>query len=974
MWYRILGPLSVGAGDRPVPLTAPRDRIVLAMLLLHAGRVVGVDALIEAVWDDDPPVTARGQLQNCISRLRRVLPAAAIRSDPAGYRIDPPADRLDSLVFARLAADGRRDKDPAALRRALDLWRGEALSGIDSEAVRRTALVWNEQYVQVCEDWAELESVAGRHRELIAPLSEMVERFPSRERLRGRLIQALAGAGRPADALAEFRRFRAWLSEELGIEPGPALQELHRQLLAGETPPDAPAPEPAVVRSLPRTVADFTGRAGLVARLRGRIDGPGPVVLALDGMAGSGKTTLALHLATLVGDRFPDAHLYVDLHGHSDREPLEPSAALLSLLRRLGVEKIPDDGEERAARWRDEMAKRRALVVLDNAASSAQVIDLLPAAADSLVLVTSRRRLLGLDGVHPESLPVFDEAEAVALLARIAGDRVRAEASATADLVRRCGGLPLAIRLAGSRLAHRPRWQVADLVQRFGSAALPELTAEKRTVAGAFALSFGQLPAPAQRLFRLLGLHPGLLDVAAAAALGERTPADAADLLDDLVDVHLLEEPEPGVFRMHDLLHEYAAALAAELGEEDRREALRRLLDLEIGAALGTLDATRRRSVLRKLGLTELPSADLVAIVADPGRRLDRAHSHLYALVEAAIEAGLPEYSWRLARASWWRLYVSGYTDDSRAMLLRARDEARRVGDVEAQAICANCLAAISFRRARFAEAQALLQEAIRARRMLGDRLGLSDNLVNLGGIYLLTDRFVEATEVLREASALNQQGRWDDLNAMVLLDGLSAALSGLGSYDEALRTQRRRLMGLLPGRDPVGIVQSLVRLVSIRRRAGLITAARAERTLRIVLRQALRIRYLEGAAEVRLLLGDVLRELGRHDEAVEQLEQALVLFDRVDDRRFRPVVLNTLATVRRETGDPAAAARTHRQALELATAAAQPFQAARAHLGLGDCDPDPDSARASWRTAERIFTELRVPERHDAAARLHGT
>jgi DNA-binding SARP family transcriptional activator/tetratricopeptide (TPR) repeat protein len=959
MRFRILGPLSVTVDDAPV--TASRDRIVVSMLLLRAGAVVPVDALIEAVWGDDPPATARAQLQTCVSRLRRVLPPGVIASDPAGYRIVVGADDLDAVVFARLAAS----KDPALMRRGLDLWRGDALSGIESEAVRRAAATLDEQRALAFEDWAELELVVGHERDLIGPLTDFAERFPLRERLRGQLIRALAGAGRTADALAEFRRLREALRDELGIEPGQPLQDLHRRILSGE-----PA---ALVRALPRTVADFTGRDELVTRLLKRAAEGGSVVLALDGMAGGGKTTLALHVAARLGERYPDAHLYVDLHGHSDRQPLEPSAALLVLLRRIGIsaDRVPPSLDERIDLWRRELTGRRALVILDNAASSEQVVDLLPASAEVLVLVTSRRRLAGLDGVHPESLAVLDEPEAIGLLARIAGDRVFAEPEAAADLVRRCGGLPLAIRLAGARLAHRPRWRVADLVRRFGAAALPELAAENRTVAGAFALSFGQLPEPARRVFRLLGTHPGgWFDAPAVAALADLPVDEAAGLLDDLVDVHLIEEPEPHVFRMHDLLHEYAAALAAELPGEQRHAAVRRLLDLELAAVLRTLTTTaRRRAVLNDLALDEVPGAALADAIDDPADRLGRGRLYLGGLVTAALEAGRPEFSWQLARAAWWPLWSAGYTDDIRTLFNRARAEARAAGNDRVQAMCTNYLASIHFRRAQFDDALALLHEAIRLRRAIGDPAALSSSLSNLVAIYLQTDRFVEAAEVALETLRLAEQAG-DDHAVIMRLDAVSTTLSRLGRYEEAVRLQRRRLIAVIEADDDPNRVHCLMTLLIIRWQAGQITPAVAERSLRVVLRHAERLRYLQVVGEIRVELADVLRASGRHPEAIAELELALEVFEMLGDRILLSRVLNIRAMVLREAGDPVAAAGLHRRAFDLAQAMSQPYQAARARLGLGDCAADPAVAREHWREAEEIFTRLQVPDRFEAASR----
>jgi DNA-binding SARP family transcriptional activator len=593
MRFGILGPLAVTDGTQDVTITAGRDRIVLAMLLLQHDRIVGIDELLDAMWDDGPPATARGQLQNCVSRLRRMLPPATISTHPAGYAIRTGEHELDARAFTAAVDEARElvaaDSDAARrmLRQALDLWRGPALSGIDSRPVRQRAAILDEQQAATTEDWVDLELAGGRERDLLGELAGLVERFPLRERLRVQLMTALFRAGRQADALAEYRRARTMLRAELGVEPGPALRELHQRILRGQ---EASAPRPGHhrraaatgARCLPRTVGDFTGRAETIDRLVREIeqaDSAVPFIKIIDGMAGSGKTTLVLHIANAVAERYPDAQLFVDLHGHSERRPLDPAAALVALLGQLGVVagRIPADLADRVALWRSELAGRRTLVVLDNAASSAQIGPLLPAAAGSLTLITSRRRLAGLDSVRPESIPLLTEAEGVELLGRIAADRVAAEPEAAAEVVRRCGRLPLAIRLAGSRLAHRQRWRVADLVRRLGEhgAALPELAAEQRTVVSAFALSYGQLAESQQACFRLLGLYPGeRFDAAAAAALTGVALDEAEDLLDDLVDMHLLEEPEPGVFRLHDLMREYAATLAAQDPEDVRRAAL----------------------------------------------------------------------------------------------------------------------------------------------------------------------------------------------------------------------------------------------------------------------------------------------------------------------------------------------------------------------------------------------------------------
>jgi DNA-binding SARP family transcriptional activator/tetratricopeptide (TPR) repeat protein len=984
MRYRILGPLSVTEDGQDVSITAGRDRVVLAVLLLRAGHVVSVAALVDAVWGTDPPATARGQLQTCVSRLRRVLPPGAIDRDPAGYRIDVRAGELDAAEFGRLVAAAREHRDADLFRRALGLWRGAALDGLDSSAVRQAATVLDDQHVAAIEDWADLELAAGRERDLVVELSALVDRFPLKERLRGQLMLALYRSGRQGDALAEYRRTRTMLTAELGVEPGRELQELQTAMLTGQVPdPERPRPVSATgspVRCLPRTVGDFTGREAVVERLLGTIaaaDPAGPVIAAIDGMAGSGKTTLALHVATLVGDRFPDAHLFVDLHGHSDRTPLEPAAALLILLRQLGIsgERVPSSRSERLDLWRTELAARRVLVVFDNAASSQQVVDLLPTSAGSLALVTGRRRLAGLDGVRAESLPVLTEDEAVALLNRIAGDRVAVEPDAVIEVVRRCGALPLALRLAGSRLAHRPQWQVADLVRRMGTSALPALAAENRTVAGAFALSFQQLSDRTQLTFRLLGLYPGRsFDALAVAAIGELTLADAEDLLDDLEDVHLVEEPERGVFRLHDLLHEYAGALAVELPEADRQAAVVRALDLETHAATLTEPPSRRRKVMRDLRFAEPDRPDLLAELTDPAARLERTRPALAAMVEAALASKLPQYAWMLPRAAWRHLWSRGYLEDISELFTAARRAAIHADDHVAQALAANFLASASYLAGRYDQARVLLLESIRLLEEANDLEGLSRSRNSLASICNLTGRFAEAAEIAERT--LRMTRRIDDVGIEVCLDALSMACSELGRHDEAIHYQRRRLLVVLDERDEQGIAHTMLHLIAMRRRAGSVAPELAERTVRVVLRRMEHLLYLPGELEARHELGDLLRAGGRYDEAMTELRSSMAKCRATGDGRMVAALVTVMAQTLAEAGDPVEATAVYRQAVALAQANSQSLEQARAEVGLGDClaATDPAAARDLWLAAHRTFTRLELPDRARTEQRLAGT
>ena len=992
MRYRVLGPLHIGDETTEAAVTAGRDRTVLAMLLLNAGRIVGVEELIDAIWDEAPPVTARGQLQTCVSRLRRTLPQAAILTDPAGYGISiAPGDDLDAATFARLMAAGRAllpgepDRARLTFRQALGLWRGPALAGIDSRAVRQAAAVLDEQHAVAIEDWVDLELDGGRDRDLVAELTGLVERFPLRERLRAQLMLTLYRVGRQADALAEYRRVRRVLHKELGIEPGPGLQELHRQILTGQVagatavvPVESAPPRPAAipVRALPRTVADFTGRAGLLDELRAEIQSapPGPLVRVIDGMAGIGKTTLAVHLAGLVAGRYPDAHLFIDLHGHSDRAAAEPGVALLTLLRQLGLaaDRIPSGTEERVALWRSELAGRRTLVVLDNAASSAQVTSLLPGIGDSLVLITSRRRLTGLDGVRPESVQVLDEAEAVALFTRIVGERAGAEPDAVRAVVRRCGGLPLAIRLAGARLAHRPRWRVADLLRRLGEAALPELVAEDRTVLSAFALSYAQLPDEPQRLFRVLGLHPGdRFTAPAVAALAGIALDDAEDLLDDLVDVHLVEEPEPGLFRLHDLMREYAASLVAAEGPEYSAEATVQLLDFHLHAIAVTGFQQQKASLIKDLKLDPALRPDLA--ITDHAAHMERERSNLLAFMAAGEAAGRPEFAWLLPRAAWRYLFTRGYMADIVDSHDRAIQVARGHGDDAAVAMTANSLAAAYSRMGRPDDARKMLELCVRLRRELGDEAGANKAMGNLGVMYESMGRLADSVRIGEESLRICR--RIDD-NASVSRRHflLGHCYAQLGRPVDALRSLRLELQAQVMEGDsgPLPIMQTMLTIAAVKRRFGLAGPAVVRRMLKVCAHVYATADHPIGRAEVASELGLVARSQERFAEAYAEHGTALRLSEGTDDLRFRAIFLNDFGGTALAAGDSAKARELHGQALRIC-AGIYAYEEGRALDGLAwsIVDDEPEQARAYWRRALAVFTRMGVPERHDVEKQL---
>ncbi|MDG4828149.1 BTAD domain-containing putative transcriptional regulator [Solwaraspora sp. WMMD1047] len=988
----ILGPLLIG--DGAARITAGRDRVVLAMLLLRADRVVPIDDLVDAVWEDNPPDTARGQLQTCVSRLRRTLaaaglPAGAIATDPAGYllRLEPGLS-LDALTFTglvRRAQDaegaGRLAEAANLFRTALDLWRGPALAGITAAAVRRAAAALDEQRLLAVEDWLEVELRLGRDRDLLGELTDLVDRQPLRERLRSQLMRALCGAGRQAEALAVYRRGRELLREELGVEPGPLLQETHRRVLAGEIGVAGDRREHPPVRALPRSISDFTGRDDEVARLTKEVDEAGvdgSVVQAIDGMPGSGKTTLALHVAGLLAHRFPDAHLYLDLRGHSRDSPLSPSAALAALLRQIGVpgDRIPACLEDRVLLWRGELAVRRVLLVLDNAASPAQVSPLLPTGPGCLTLVTSRRRMIGLDGVRPRSLAVLAPTEAVELLARVAGtDRVRSEPAAAAEVVRRCGYLPLAIRLAGARLAHRPQWLVADLLARLGDdgPVLAEFAVEHRRLVDAFALSYAQLTEPAQRTFRLLGCFPGTeFEAPVPAALTGLTLPATREALTELVDAHLVDEPAAGRFRLHDLVRAYAAELVSGDPDDGRRRIARHhLLDLYLHVA------ARFSRVLEP----ETGQAPFVSVAplrpelvdgwaACVGRDwLGAERVNLVTLVTAAAEHGFPEYAWQLARALWRHLFVSGHFDEIITTHTEGLRAAAVLGDERATASMRNYLASAYYRLGQYQRAIDLLRPAVAIRERLGDQAGQVGALHNVAISWILLGRMAEAEAALDRGMELARRGA-ETAGMPQALRNVGGFYNEVGRHLAALTVLRHALFLYRQLGSRAGLANSLGELGLTYARLG--DHRRAGPRLRLALRLQRTIGNRFGAAELLNEIGALECALGRPQEALARYREALVIM-RTIDVAGECASYNGLGAALLDLGDVGTALDMHRQALRRATAIQHPREQARALAGIGAClrGTDPVTARSHYVRALVLFEQICSPERPAVRRRI---
>jgi DNA-binding SARP family transcriptional activator len=595
--FGLLGPLTVTYDGVPVPVKGARQRALLASLLVDANRIVSADELIARVWRPDPGGNARANLHTYIMRLRRALARGGvpvpIMTRPEGYLIEVAADALDLYRFDALVNEAKTAEPARAsvlLEEALALWSGAPLSDVPSEFLRREVVPsLAERRSLALETYVDAELALGHHHDLLVRLRELTAQYPLRERFWTQQMIALYRCGRPAEALTCFRTVAALLAEELGVAPSAEIQELHRAILARDPRLTAPVPRAEAGRNdLPSDVPDFVGRSAELTRLlttAGPEDGPTAVV-TIDGMAGVGKTAFAVRAAHRVAGRYRDAQLFVDLHGHNaGRRPADPAVALDVLLRAVGVagERIPPGLDERAALWRTELIDRRVLIVLDDAADAAQVRPLLPGGSGCLVLVTSRRRLTDLDASDTLSLDVLPHADAMALFTRLAGEgRAAAETAAVAEVVQACGCLPLALRIAGGRLRGRSSWTVGHLSRRLREHRpwLDEFATGDRSLTAAFTLSYERLSPDRQHMFRLLGLLCSTnVEAHQAAALADVRLDRAERLLEDLVDVHLLEQPTAGRYRLHDLLRRFACTKACEtLPETSRREASERAL------------------------------------------------------------------------------------------------------------------------------------------------------------------------------------------------------------------------------------------------------------------------------------------------------------------------------------------------------------------------------------------------------------
>ncbi|MFJ7217360.1 BTAD domain-containing putative transcriptional regulator [Amycolatopsis sp. NPDC098790] len=967
--FGILGPLEVTRGEAPVPVNGPKLRIVLAALLLRANATVTLDRLVEDLWGDERPPTARKSAQLYAQRLRRALGESVIETRPDGYLLRLPPDRLDLLRFRALVARAR-EADPeterALLAEALACRRGTPLADIPSEPLQRDeAGLLAEELLRARERYLEVSLELGRHREVVGELATLTRENPWQEPFWALYILALHHGGRQADALEVYGRVHRMFADELGVEPGPRLRAAHRAILTAPDEPPVAEPLPAVCQ-LPADLPSFAGRTSDLAKLDGLLGAPpGHRTLAIVGPGGIGKTALAVHWAHRMTARFPDGQLFVDLRGYASASPLSKTQALTLCLRALGVSasQVPVTLDEQVVLYRTLLAGRRVLVVLDNAADADQVRPLLPPNPGCAALVTSRGDLRGLTVLNDArvlALDVLTTSDTRTLLTDLLGaELVDAEPRAVDELADLCGHLPLALRIAAANLVGGRHSAIGDYVAALRADPLAELAIEGDpdvAVRATFHLSYRALDEPARRVFRLLSRIPGPdFDVTAAEVLAG---AGTRRCLDRLVAASLLTRRSATRFQFHDLLREYAAdrARADELTAADAR-----LYDHYLDTAAA---ATQRlHPLFRRILATAKPEASFED--DEPAMRwLDEERANLVAAAErAALVPGLGRYSALLADTLRGYFAGRGLAADGLAVANAALGAARAAGDRHAEVSVLVLRGTIAYYLSDYDSAIARYEEALDRGGTDIDPVAESEARHGLGRVYSQLGRPRDGMRHHERALAIAR--RIGDLDSEAReINYIGVSLLSQGQVERAIACHTKA----------VGISRRTgnryVRLVALNG-LGLAhwTAGRMresaechEESVLLCERWGLRHWFITSL----VCLAETYCDLGRYGEAEHRARQALEKGRELGERRQEAGALEVLATVARLRGRFAESIEGYAVALELAREIHFRYGEASVLIGLAAAH------RALGRPSEAVaHTELALAKMNETGMRV---
>ncbi|MFF0425882.1 BTAD domain-containing putative transcriptional regulator [Streptomyces sp. NPDC004520] len=944
--FGVLGPVRAWRDGAPVPTGSPQQRALLAALLLRGGRTATAHELIDALWGEEPPSQALAAVRTYASRLRKALDPNVLVSESGGYAIRTTA--LDVTEAQELAAEadklraaGDRTAARARLAEALDLWDGEVLASVPGPYAETQRARLEEWRLTLLETRLDIDLEVGAHAEAVSELTALTAAHPLRERLRELLMLALYRSGRQAEALAVYADTRRLLADELGVDPTPELSRLQQRILQADAELARPVEEPAPAAApmarpaqLPATVPDFTGRGAFVRELGARLataEGHVMAVSALAGIGGVGKTTLAVHVAHEARPHFPDGQLYVDLQGAGNR-PAAPETVLGSFLRALGTadSAIPDSLDERAALYRSTLDGRRVLVLLDNARDAAQIRPLLPGTSGCAALVTSRIRMVDLAGAHLVDLDVMSPEEALQLFTRIVGEeRVQSEREAALDVVAACGFLPLAIRIAASRLAARRTWTVSVLAAKLADERrrLDELQAGDLAVKATFELGYGQLEPAQARAFRLLGLADGPdISLVAAAAVLDLPLWDTEDLLEALVDTSLLESAAPGRYRYHDLVRLYARACADrdEQPPSEKEAALSRLLDFYLSTAARVYAIERPGD--RLVDHLEPTSYDGLTFT-DRHQAQDWLYAEANSLLATVRQsASSPSTLRRGVDLLWASLDLAESGANSKeyeAVATVLREAAKGAGDVRAEGRAALTLAYVHHHQGRFDQAEQEAEEVVRMARSVDDPLPTCWASNARGAIALYQTRYEDGDRHLTLAIAEFRKAG-DRAGEAAALCNLSRIRLATGRQEDAVRMAQQGVDRY----DEMG--------------------------------HALR------GANGRYALGLALTESGQLAAAGERLREALAVFVDCRQRLWEGMSLFRIAEVDIAARRYGAAAACAEKALTVLRGIGGDWRRGqvltvlgRALAGIGQSG----RAQVCWQEALDIYEELSVPE-----------